>query len=556
MRRRTLLLALSLVVGACAGSETASTTAPTTTTTAITTTTTQPDLDGPFVIAENAEQIGVQIGGASTPFSLNPFIAAGWSLPSDLDPLLFGGAWRPGPDGDPVPDIVESLPHPEDGTAVVGADGSLLLTYRIRPDARWDDGTPVTSADFALTLQIVQDPDLPIVSGQRDLHETITDLETVSDSEFTVTMGPPFTMYRHLFPVVVPAHAVDPTTFAEDWSETLWPSAGRMRLVSFERFSAPVAGVMTLKPNREHPDAPSIGIRIDFYQRDDRGDSIALEAFLDGDADVLSSYAFDWWHQDEIAEAGEIASSPPTIWEVLFLQPGPQRLAANPESQVELVSIRRAINAALLGQHTEDLPGDRITSLVEYFLPGIDAPDAWGSTLLGSAPIGPIPLVYESTNGDTTMQIGQAVEPLLEAAGFDIELRFDGDSQAAFERFGEGDFEAFAIRLVRLPGSTALYDLFDAFGGEQEWFPDVWPDAESRDEFRAALDAFAAELDPDARIAHLIDAELVLVGAMTVIPLVTREREQWAFHPDRIIGPADYDGQGGFYANVSEWQRP
>lgn len=562
--RRRLALALALMLTACAGAETATTSAPTTTsTTSIavttsaepTTSTSTVDPSGTIVVAESAHEIGVQMTGNPTPFSLNPLIAEGWGLLGDLRPLLFAGAWKPGPDGEPRADLVTALPHPDDATAVVAPDGLLRLTYRIRPDARWDDGTPVTSADFETTLRILQDPELPIVADMRDMHATVSTFESASSQEFSVSLAPPFTMYRHLFPVVVPSHVVDTATFATDWVETAWSSAGPMRLVSFEQSQAPIAGVMTFEANPAHPNAPVVGLRIDFYQRDDHGDSLAIPAFLRGEADILGSDAFDWWRRDEIAELASVVPAPPAIWEALFIQPGAQRLQVNPDSGVDLQSTRRAINAALLGPQTDSLPGDRITSLTEYFLPGVDGPDAWGSTLLGPAVIGPVPLVYESTNGDITVQIGQAIEPLLEEAGFAVELRFAGDAQAAFIRFGDGDFETFAIRLVRQPGSVALFELLRVLTGDDDWFPDVWPDEASRSAFRTALDGFAAEPDPDARIDHLIDAELALVGAMTVIPLVTREGEHWAYHPDRVTGPTAYDGEG-FYSTISSWRRP
>jgi hypothetical protein len=572
---RRLLLAVALVVTGCSSpaadpiattltsapptttTTTASTTSGAPTSTSIQSTTTVVDLTGPIVVAESAHEIGVQISGNPTPFSLNPLIADGWNLLGDLDPLLFAGALKPGPGGEPVADLVDSLPHPVDGSAVLRSDGLLELTYRIRPDARWEDGTPVGTADFALTLQILQDPGIPIVFRMRDTHAAVSGFEEISPSEFSVSLAPPFTAYRELFPVVVPSHVVRPETFDGDWTETTWPSAGPMRLVSFERFSEPVAGVMSLAPNPQHPEAPSIDLRIDFYQRDDRGDSLALPAFIDGQADILGSKAFDWWRRDEIAERAAIASSPPAIWEVLFIQPGPQRLETNPDSRVDDIVIRRAIAGALLAD-IASLPGDRITSLVEYFIPGVENPAGgwdpfgdWGALILDGQP-----LVYESTNGDTTIQIGRAVEPLLEAAGFEVDVRFAGDSQSAFTRFGEGAFETFAVRLVRRPGTVALFELFQALAGEADWFPDVWPDEGSQREFITALDAFADELDPEARLGHLVAAEDALVEAMTVIPLVTREGEQWAYHQARLVGPSDFDGPGGFYATVAEWHRP
>ena len=134
-----------------------------TTTLGATASTIVPPPSGPIVIAESAEEIGVQIGGSPLPFTLNPFLAGDWwRLSTRLDPLLFGGAWEPGAGGEPVADLVESLPDLTNGTAQRSADGSVTLSYRIRSDARWADGMPVSSDDFELTLRILQEDALQI----------------------------------------------------------------------------------------------------------------------------------------------------------------------------------------------------------------------------------------------------------------------------------------------------------------------------------------------------------------------------------------------------------
>ncbi len=47
------------------------------------------------------------------------------------------------------PELAESIEHPEDG---------LSITYRIRPEAVWSDGTPITAADVVFTYDLVADP--------------------------------------------------------------------------------------------------------------------------------------------------------------------------------------------------------------------------------------------------------------------------------------------------------------------------------------------------------------------------------------------------------------
>ncbi|MGZ3586533.1 MAG: ABC transporter substrate-binding protein [Candidatus Limnocylindrales bacterium] len=67
----------------------------------------------------------------------------------DLAALLFRGLVRLGPGGDVVGDLASSWEVSESGR---------VYTFALRPDARWQDGTPVTSADVAFTVRTLQDP--------------------------------------------------------------------------------------------------------------------------------------------------------------------------------------------------------------------------------------------------------------------------------------------------------------------------------------------------------------------------------------------------------------
>ncbi len=57
--------------------------------------------------------------------------------------------------------LAEALPSVENGLWRVFPDGRMETTWKILPNARWHDGTPLTSADFVFTAQVVQDRELP-----------------------------------------------------------------------------------------------------------------------------------------------------------------------------------------------------------------------------------------------------------------------------------------------------------------------------------------------------------------------------------------------------------
>lgn len=67
----------------------------------------------------------------------------------DLVALVFSGLVRNGPDGTIVPDLARQWS--------VDATGAVW-TFELRPDARWQDGEPVTAEDVAFTIRTLQDP--------------------------------------------------------------------------------------------------------------------------------------------------------------------------------------------------------------------------------------------------------------------------------------------------------------------------------------------------------------------------------------------------------------
>ncbi len=58
-----------------------------------------------------------------------------------------------------VPLLAASLPTLENGGVVLRADGGMDVTWRLRPEVRWHDGTPHTSADVKFTVEAINSPD-------------------------------------------------------------------------------------------------------------------------------------------------------------------------------------------------------------------------------------------------------------------------------------------------------------------------------------------------------------------------------------------------------------
>ncbi len=102
------------------------------------------------------------------------------------------------------PALAKEAPSVENGLWRVFPDGKMQLTWNLRPDAQWHDGTPFTSADVVFTANVVRDRDVPQLRDRRyDMIESVEapDPHTVvvnwrqtyieADALFTYDLGLP-----------------------------------------------------------------------------------------------------------------------------------------------------------------------------------------------------------------------------------------------------------------------------------------------------------------------------------------------------------------------------
>lgn len=84
--------------------------------------------------------------------------------------------------------LCTELPDIEKGTAVPektadGKDG-IAVTYTIRPDAHWGDGTPVTTKDVVFTWEVGRHPKTGVAGAE--LYQRITAIDVKDDKTFTM----------------------------------------------------------------------------------------------------------------------------------------------------------------------------------------------------------------------------------------------------------------------------------------------------------------------------------------------------------------------------------
>lgn len=153
--------------------------------------------------ASSAAPAGLRLGVVGLLDTLDPLYAA---LPAerDIDALVFRGLTRTGAAGALVGDLASSW-------AVT--DSGHTYTFHLRNDAVWADGQPVTAADVAYTIRVLQDPayDGPngaawhgVTVSTPDGSTVVLALKDAAAAFLDVTTQP-----------VVPAHLLQGTPVAE-----------------------------------------------------------------------------------------------------------------------------------------------------------------------------------------------------------------------------------------------------------------------------------------------------------------------------------------------------
>lgn len=164
------------------------------------------------------KRVTAAINSAPATFTSNNIMTGSTSYPggAELASLVNAGLTHADEGGTLHPQLAEAVPLIENGLWKVTADGKMETTWRIRENAKWDDGTPLTADDVLFTAALLQDKDLPIAGG-RDW----TQVTSVTSSDpRTVTVGWKSIYIRAnwLLQEVRPKHILEPIYQADKMS--------------------------------------------------------------------------------------------------------------------------------------------------------------------------------------------------------------------------------------------------------------------------------------------------------------------------------------------------
>jgi len=587
---RTFRFGAVLIAGALVAAACASTPEPAATTTTLGTTTTTTTTIPPSTTTTTEARVGNPYGGVAIvaddqePPTLNPFAPGGDNfIVTIVGQAYFTGVYEiDGRTLELIPEVVTELPTMSNGGVVVNEDGTMTVGYTIRDEAVWDDGVPISGDDFAFTLEMLVDPETNAGYKIDDVYESIEAYEA-GPKTFSFTLDQPTILYEQLFRVLIPKHAVEGSDFLVDWNDKMWPSGGPFKFSTWESGERIVVErndnywKTDLEYGQKLPYLDAVEFR--FIPEAEE----VTRAFKAREVDVVQLPPFEPTIDSLVAlesEGADVQVGTGPVWEHVNFQFGPGRLEMNEVSLNDSLDYRRAVAHLIDREAIADAVGKYVEPLSSYV-------DAFSPTLSGHAwdryPYDPdkarelvkkveeeerietITAAYSSTsNGDARVWIAEALVPMFDAVGIELQLELQ-DSQLFFgETLDNGIWDIGEWAWAGSPGLAGLVAIHDVFD------PDAPPpdgsnyyrwgaeDSSVRgadtERFAEIRDLMNETVDGDELKGLIAEAEEILADQMVILPLYSR-LVVGAVWEDEIVNFVMNSSQAGHTWNIEEWYR-
>jgi peptide/nickel transport system substrate-binding protein len=509
----------------------------------------------------------VLFGDEQEPTILNSFLLDGNSLvTSKVTANVFPGMYRVRPD-------FSFEPYLLDGEAEFTED-PFSVTYTIREDAVWSDGTPITAADAIFTFETImsEDEDVAAQITSTAGYDLITDYEEVDEKTITFNFSEPYAPWQLLFGSIMPAHVLEGEDFLTVMNDSLpevsggpfifdsWDQGTQLRLVRNDDFWFEDVAldeiIIRYLPDTTTLTQQMLGNEIDMY---DPQPQITLVEQLEGASDRIEF---------------EVGLGP--VWEHIdfnTLVDGLDReyvrqaiaLGINREDIVEALVQPVDPEAVVLQQpfwmaNTEqyqpfydqwDYDPDAAVALLEEN--GCERPDGGTFTCDGVE----LSFRFGTTGGNERRELTQAiVQQNLAEVGIEITIEND-DGAAFFERLntpdncdGICDYDLALFAWVGSPnpvGNANIYGCDDGEPRAQNWT--VW----CNEEITALMDEANSTVDPDVNADLWNQAAEIIAGEVPIIPLF--QQPQLIAFDNTITGPQLNATNATQFWNAEAWAR-
>ena len=509
----TLVFALSIVLVACGGGDDSDVSD------------TNGDASGDPAEEQLAADQSLNINIKSEPPSLHPGTSSDTTSSAVLD-QVFEGLTRINLEGEPEEAMAESIEVSDDG---------LTYTFKIREDATWSNGDPVTAEDFEFAWKWVLDPEnadtdyayqLYPIKGAEDAKENGASLDdvgiTVEDEKtLVVELEQPTDYFLELtaFYTYYPLNknvAGENDKWALDAGED-YVTNGPFTLVEWSHNDRVI-----LEKNEDYWDAENVHLEtITMHMIED--ESTALQMYENGELDWIGDpvdsiplaaidtmkdagelnisdraalYYYTLNHDDEVLQNANIRKA-------LALSINRQALIDNVTKSEEKPAMA-LVPPSMFEENEEGYFADNdVDQAKQYLEEGLEE--------LGLDELPTIKLSYNTDEGHAA--IAQAVQDMWsKELGIEVELNNE-EWNVYLDSLGSGDYQVGRIGWIAdFNDAINFLEIFETVGGNNytNW---------ENEEFQDLLKQSRAELDSDKRQEILKEAEELFMEELPIIPI-------------------------------------
>ena len=457
--------------------------------------------------------------------------------PGTLDPNLVSGNWEDmvvgdlfmglvteGADGINIPGAAESWSLSDDGK---------VYTFKLRKEAKWSDGKPVTAADFVFGIQRILDPKTaakyayilyPIANAEGLNKGTMKGMDNlgvkaVDDYTLEMTLKAPTPYFieqlNHYTSFPLPKHVVE--KYGSEWVKPgKMVSNGAYKLTEW----LPQTHIKADK-NEFFFDAKNVSIdTVQYYPTEDR--PAALKRFRAGELDMNYEFPIDQykWLKENMKDQAIVAPQLGTYYYPINTR----------DEKFKDVRIRKALSMAINREIITDKvlktgevpaysfvpPGVGHYKIQEADFKSLSQKDRIKEAkklmeAAGFSKSNPLTLQLRYNTHDAHKKIAVAVAAMWKQIYVKAEL-FNSEVAVHYADLKEGNFEiARAGWLGDYPDAQNFLSLLEATPNNYGGYRNA--------EFQKLMDQAAVTLDGDARLGLMQKAERIAMDEYATIPI-------------------------------------
>lgn len=148
----------------------------------------------------------VTITFAKDPDTLNPLYSATWFSAVTRE-LWLRSLWTFDDRNQPVPQLAVEVPNQSNGG--IAKDGRLI-TVKLKPEAVWSDGAPVTADDFVFTYAMIM-AERNTIESRHPYSDFVESVQAVDAHTLAIHFTEPYAPWQtSIFDYVLPKHVLEP----------------------------------------------------------------------------------------------------------------------------------------------------------------------------------------------------------------------------------------------------------------------------------------------------------------------------------------------------------